>query len=848
MADLDPPSSRRMDQQEVGPVAHEAHGAEKLVSYGVRHDERSLARPTPTTPSSAAARTLGHRRSARYMRYLHRVKRDRDAARRRLIARIMWSTLAGLLIVVIAVAGGTLAVATSYYQAEQPAVAALAKSVVNQNSVQILDSTGHLVYEVDRDGVQRSIDLAHVPVAVVNATIATEDHSFWTNSGIDLQSIVRAALADYHQGAVIQGGSTITQQVVKNQLLGNEVTVSRKLEEAILSVGLTTSGIYSKQQILAVYLNSVSYSPTAYGIDAAAHYYFGYRDDPTSGESAAQQLDLAQASLLAGIPQNPSLNDPLLHPQAAHARQAQVLDAMVEYGYITRTQANAAWQEASMPGFYHPAEGALLDLAPHFVNSVLQQVESMFEQGQLNSFDRSGLRIYTTLDLALQQHTEQAIRQHVFGNDTTDFASPTYIRDDNATNAAVLLVNHHTGAILAYVGSADYNDNAISGEFDTIAQGYRSPGSSFKPFVYATAFEKGWFPALTVGDVPTEFWDGGPVGGQSYRPLDYDAVHAAGTVTLRTALDWSLNIPAVRVMQFAGIPDTTRTVERMGMTSWQGTWGLASVLGSLDVTPFEMAQAYSVFANYGAYVPLHAIDHISDSAGDVLYQYSVPVPRQVMDPRIAFLITSILTDNASRAGDFGGCSPLYLDPYMGLGTHQTHYTFNRAYSSAQCAYLQTHRFLSPLAWPTAAKTGTAQDFRDDWTMGYTMDYTAAVWVGNNNDTPMINIDGISAAAPIWYSTMLYAEEHEGKPRTPFPVPSGVHQARYCSAGVCTTDWFLDGTTPTPNIGQSGAALPCASLDPKGGWDPSGHCQVGLERHKLQNAGAPPGQFQFVGAP
>ncbi|HEX6799219.1 MAG TPA: transglycosylase domain-containing protein [Ktedonobacterales bacterium] len=852
MAEMEPPPLRREEQSEAGTAADGANGANgaddatsRDASHGTAAPTRSVARATEHSTGP-----LRYRRSARYVRFSRRVERQRRRGRRGVIARVTWSTLGGLLLLVVALAGGSLAAAASYYQAEQPAVAALASSVANHDSVQIFDNSGHLLYELDRDGVQRSIDLAHVPVTVVNATLAIEDHSFWTNTGVDLQSIVRAALADYHQGGIVQGGSTITQQVVKNQVLGDEVTFSRKLEEAILAVGLTTSGVYSKQQILSMYLNSVPYSPTAYGIDAAAHYYFGYNDDPATGETAAQQLDLAQASMLAGIPQNPSLNDPLLHPQAARTRQSQVLDAMVSYGYITRAQANAAWAEAGAPHFYHPALAGPPDLAPHFVNYVLQQVESMIELGQLSSFSRSGLRIYTTLDLALQQHTQQAITQHLFGNDITDFAAPTYIRNDNVTNAAALLADQHTGAIVAYVGSADYNSDAIGGQFDTISQGYRSPGSSFKPFVYATAFEKGWFPAMTVGDVPTAFWDGGlgPYGGQSYRPLDYDAVHATGTVTLRTALDWSLNIPAVRVMQYAGIQDTMNTVERMGITSWRGTWGLASVLGALDVTPFEMAQAYTVFANYGQYIPLHAINAISDSAGDVLYQYAPPMPVQVMDPRIAFLITSILTDNASRAGDFGGCSPLYLDPYMGLSQQQTHYTFNAAYGSAQCGYLTSHRYLSPLAWPTAAKTGTAQDFRDDWTMGYTMDYTAAVWVGNNNDTPMINIDGISAAAPIWYSTMLYAEEHENQQRKAFPVPPGVHLGRYCSAGVCTTDWFLDGTTLDSNVGESGDALPCVSLLPAGGWVSSGSCQVSLEHKQLQNAGAPTDEVKYVGAP
>jgi membrane peptidoglycan carboxypeptidase len=789
---------------------------------------------------SAAARAALHRR--RILRVRRRT-RALQAAQSLSITRAAILVMSLLGVVSILMSATSALAAAAYYQGESAPIAGLAHTIAARNSVRIYDRNGVLLYQFNQDGAQHTIPLAQIPVTVVNATVAIEDHDFWTNNGIDFVSIVRAAEQDLASGRIEQGGSTITQQLIKANILGSEVTFTRKLEEAILAVGITETGAYSKSQILQMYLNSIPYSPMAYGIDAAAQEYFGYQDDPATGMTAAQHLDLAQAAMLAGVPQNPNANDPLLHPQAALTRMQEVLRAMVQYGYITPAQANAAWAEAHQPDFFHPGTAAL-NLAPQFVYLVVNQLEQMIDLGQLHDLARSGLNVYTTLDYALQQHTMQAIHEHLYGNDQTDFAVPTYIRNDNVTNAAALLVSQQTGAIRVYVGSANYGNAAENGDFDVISQGYRSPGSSFKPIVYATAFEKGWFPATTVGDIPTSFWDAGS--GQAYRPLDYDATAAAGEVTLRTALDWSLNIPAVKVMQFAGVQDVQRMAARLGITNVRGTWGLSTVLGALDVTPYEMVQAYTVFANGGNFVPLHAIDRISDSAGNVLYQYSPPRPVQVLDPRIAFLITSILSDNASRAGDFGGCSPLYLAPYGGPGN--THYTFAGAYSSSQCAYLYTHRFLSPQAWPVAAKTGTAQNFKDDWTIGYTMDYTGAVWVGNNDDTPMQNIDGVSGAAPIWYSSMLYAEEAGNLPRRPFPVPAGVHLAHYCSQGVCTTDWFLDGQTPAPNIGEDGAYPPCVSLLQGGGWQYSQVCQVGLERHLLQNAGAPPGQTQAVGGP
>jgi membrane peptidoglycan carboxypeptidase len=691
--------------------------------------------------------------------------------------RVVWLSM-GTLVALIALFGaGGLGAALAYYQAETTAIADLSQTVAGEDSLRIFDSHGTLLYQSGNLGVQHSIPLAHIPVDVINATVAIEDHDFWTNQGVDFAAIARAALADLRAGQPVQGASTITQQLIKQQIVGGTETYKRKLEEIVLALGITTTRAYSKSAILQMYLNSISYSPLAYGIDSAAQYYFGYSDDPASGMTAAQHLDLAQSAMLAGIPQNPNLNDPFLHFTQAHNRQRQVLDRMVTSGYITHAQDQAAWEEAGKPGFL--SGGGTSDLAPHFVWFVMNQLEEMSGTLLPPDLPRSGLNVYTTLDLDLQNHAQQVMRAHLYGNDRDDYGGGL-IRNDHLSNSAAILVDHHTGAIKVLLGSIDPSDAAIDGSFDVAVDGYRGPGSSFKPIVYATAFQHGWFPAATAADVLTAFYVPGETA--PYVPTDFNPTQFRGTVTLRHALQDSLNIVAVRVMRYAGVDNVRQMAERLGVTQWaQGDrWGLSSALGSLDVTLYEMVQAYTIFANYGQFIPLHAIDHITDGSGNVVYQYAPPaVPQQVLDPRIAYMITSILSDNPSRADEFGGCSPLYLDP-----------------SQADC---QAYHFNSPNVWPAAAKTGTGQDFTDDWTLGYTRDYTMGVWAGNNDHTPMYHIDGVTGSAPIWQRSMLYAEQ--GLPKQPFPVPQGMQRAYYCSNGVCTTDWFMAGRLPPPNVGD-----------------------------------------------
>jgi membrane peptidoglycan carboxypeptidase len=747
----------------------------------VQPDGRISAAPRhPAMPALRRARRARRHRAAYLLMRAHHQQRRAVSRRINVVSSLCVSVLAVLLV------GGIVAStvsAAAYYNSQQRAVTSMSAHIGGRDSVRVYDSKGVLLDEIDSNGAQHSVSLAHMPVVIVNATVAIEDKDFWINNGVDFQAIARAALADLSVGRISQGGSTITQQLIKQNVLNNDPTFTRKIEEATLALGLTTQGVYTKSQLLQMYLNSIPYGPVSYGIDAAATDYFGYTDNPATGESAAQHLDLAQASLLAGIPKSPSYNDPLLSSDGfahARARQALVLGAMVQQGYISQAQANAAWAEAGQPGFFHPRSGPP-DLAPHFVNYVQNQLDQMIASGQLPGVQseaalaRSGLDIHTTLDFDLQNQVQQAMLDHLCGNDVNDYPGSAYlgkrlIRQDNVTNAAAVIADHHTGAIRVLLGSMDYYGTLtchpdVNDQFDVATQGYRGPGSSFKPIVYATAFQQGLGPASIVHNEPTRFWD--PGASTWYMPHDADNNHLAANLTVRNALQLSQNIPAVETMQFAGVNNVKANAQRWGITNWQGTWGLSSAIGSLDVHLIDMVQAYTVFANYGEFIPLHAIDHITSAAGAVVYQYQQPKPVQVLDPRIAYLITSILSDNVARRPEFGPCSPMYLDA-----------------DPADCG---AHFGNSPNVWPAAVKTGTGDDLTNDWTMGYTMDYTMGVWVGNNNFSPMQWVDGVTGAAPIFYNSMIYAERT--LPKTPFPVPAGMHPGPSSPGG---TDWLLDG--------------------------------------------------------
>lgn len=769
-------------------------------------------------------RRLRHRRK-RYSLFLLRNNRRKVSLRVQGLQRAFFLTLGSIVGVILALIGATGVYAVSYYQSELPSIEALQQHVLQNDSLRIYDMHGTLLYEFQDLGTKRSIDYNQIPGVVRNATIAIEDQYFWTNIGIDPQRIIGAAIHNQSSDTV-QGGSTITQQLIKNYVFNPDPTqyyvadptLNRKIHEVILATGMTLTHQYTKSQILTMYLNLIPYGPDTYGIDAAAHAYFGYTDDPTTGRVAAEQLTLSQASFLSGIPENPNLYNPLTPAGFVNtlARQQLVLNAMVNQHYITKAQAAQATKDAHSLNFLNlPATTA--NLAPHFVEYVRQQLLQMVDTGQLD-LSRSGLAVYTTLDLNLQNQVQAEMKDHLFGNDRDDYGG--YVRNDNASDAAAVLMDQKSGDIRVLLGSWDANatktpfGKPVDGSFDVATEGYRQAGSTFKPLIYLTSFEKGWFPAMTISDSPTVF----PDSSHPYKPLDFDRGIFAGTVTIRNALQKSLDIPAVKAMNFDGVQNiscfpggtncdgvTSSTMARLGFAGFTGTPGLAAGIGSLGVRPIDMVHAYATFANYGLNIPPNAIDHIVDADGNTIFQYAPPRGTQVFSPEATYLLTSVLTDNQSRSSAFGICSPL------------------RLFTSSQA---QCQAGNPGVEYPVASKTGTTDGPYDDWAMGYTMDYTGGIWVGNDNESDsMYHIDGITGAAPIWYHMMLDAEN--GKPPTQFPVPAGVARATYSSNGVTSTDWFLANNVPTvQGTGEGTPVLCIANINANNANDPWDYCGPG----------------------
>lgn len=576
-------------------------------------------------------------------------------------------------------------------------------------STRIYDRNGHLLYEIfDPQGGRRTlVPYEQISPHLINATVAVEDSRFWLHPGIDPIGILRAVLQNVEEGQVVSGASTIPQQLVRLVLLSpeerTEVTLRRKIREAVLASEVSRR--YSKTEILEIYLNEINYGNLAYGIEAAAETYFG---------KEAKDLTLAEAALLAGLPQAPAYWDPYTNWEGAKRRQAVVLDRMVEEGYISHAEAEAAKAEELV---LRPRR---LDIeAPHFVTWVQQLLEQRYGAAVLY---RSGLRVTTTLDSQLQAIAQQEAQAHL-----------ATLKGQHATNAALVALKPDTGEILAMLGSADFYNESISGQVN-VALRPRQPGSAIKPVTYVTAFEKGWTPATLIWDITTEFTDGA---GRPYIPKNYDGKEH-GPVLVRQALAQSLNIPAVKTLQFVGLPAMLDTARRLGITTLtRPDYGLSLTLGGGEVTLLELTGAYAVFANGGRRVPPVAILRIEDLSGRVLEEYQPPPGEQVISPQHAYLITDILSDNQARAPIFGANSALKLSR------------------------------------PAAAKTGTTDDYRDAWTIGYTPDLVAGVWVGNADNSPMKQLAGARGAAPIWHNFMEKALA--GQPARQFPRPDGIEE-------------------------------------------------------------------------
>jgi len=638
-------------------------------------------------------------------------------------------------------------------------------------TTRIFDRNGDLLWEFFGEGNRTQISLTQIPQDLINATISVEDDSFYQNTGLDLPAVAAALLANYRNPeARPVGGSTITQQIVRHIVFEYDertaVSYNRKAKEIVLAWLMDQK--YTKDEILEMYLNEIYYGNLAYGVEAAAQTYFG---------KPASDLTIGESTLLAGLPQSPVELDPYTNLEAAKNRQWLILNLMVGDGYLSQTEAETAYQE---PLSFEVQEVSLT--APHFAVYARQQLEAIFGAEVVAN---GGLQVTTSLDLDYQRLAEQLARQHVTAVGA----------EHNLTNASLVAMQPTTGEILAMLGSVDYHDETIDGHVN-VATSLQQPGSSIKPLTYAAALspdengEVSWTAADILWDVPVDYPQ---FDGSEYSPVNYDS-RFHGPSRLRTALANSYNIPAVLALQDVGIPQFMGFAQKMGISTWEqdsSNYGLSLTLGGAEVTPLDLTTAYAAFANGGQQVEPVSILRVTKSNGEILYESQPAVGEQVLDPRVSFLISDMLDDDAARVPAMGHDNPLALP------------------------------------FPAAAKTGTTNDFRDNWTMGYTPGLVVGVWTGNTDNSEMLHISGLTGAAPLWsdYMQAIYSDfgllealnQNGMPPATEFVVPAGLEKRPLCaisSIAVGATDckrsgeeWFLTDGLPAqdppidPNVVQ-----------------------------------------------
>lgn len=562
----------------------------------------------------------------------------------------------------------------------------------------IYDRTGKVqLYNMSGLVRRTQVSLNQISKYVKEGTIAIEDETFYTHKGIKPTSILRAVWVDVTSGSKKQGASTITQQVVKNTLLTNEKTLTRKIKEWVLAIKMEQE--MTKDQILELYLNQIPYGGNMYGVQEASTAFF---------KKNAKDLTLAESAYLAAIPQAPTTYSPYgQHRDLLEARKNLVLDKMASLGYISKEEALKAKKEKVT---FAPAEFRGLN-APHFVFFIKDYLEQKY--GGAEQVEKMGLKVTTTLDFTIEQKAEEIVKKYAIENE----------KNYNAKNASLVAIDPKTGQILAMVGSRDYFDIENEGNFN-VALAHRQPGSSFKPFVYAAAFNKGYTPQTVLFDLPTEFNPSceptatNNKAKECYMPVNYDDKYL-GPMTLRDALAQSRNIPAVKLLYLVGIDNALSIAKQMGITSLKdkNTYGLTLVLGGGEVSLLEMTSAYGVFANDGVRVPYTGILKVEDSSGKVLEEYKQTEER-VLPENTAREISSILSDNTARTPAYGANSPLYFP-----------------------------------GRDVAAKTGTTNDYRDTWIIGYSPNLVVGAWAGNNNNSPIAKKVAGMVVAPMWGAFM-----------------------------------------------------------------------------------------------
>ncbi len=611
-----------------------------------------------------------------------------------------------------------------------------------KDSTKIVDRNNVALYSIYKDYNRTYVKLSDIPKELQEATIATEDQDFYENSGFSWRGYARV-VKDLILKQQLTGGSTITQQLVKTILLTPDRNITRKMKELILAVQVDKR--FTKDEILEMYLNNIPYGGTAVGIEAAANQYFGKK---------AKDLNLAESAFLAGLPQSPSYYSPYTGEKAYVNRSAHVLNRMVDEGHISEKEAEKTL--AQIKKFKFEQEGGNFK-APHFVMYVRQQLNELFGE---NAVLNGNLTVKTTLDYDIQKHAEKTLKEEI-----------DQLEEYRVTNGSVVVLDPKTGAILSMVGSADYFDQENDGNFNT-AIALRQPGSSLKPLIYGVALEKGYTPATLLMDVSTDF--PGASADKPYRPVNYDGKYR-GPMHMRFALGNSINVPAVKMLAMVGLKPVMQKAYDAGIENWKPTEkamqdvGLSLVLGGREATLLQITSLYSAFADKGVQHAPFAILEVKDAKGKVIYKHDQDQGNQLFSEEVSFLISHMLYDNNARSMVFG-----------------------------------TNSLLNIPGKTVAVKTGTTDEKKDNWAVGYTPSYAVGVWVGNNDNSSMnpAIASGVTGASPIWHDVMV--EILKDKKNEQFEVPKNVLAMEIDALGgglpvdgqAKRTEYFVKGTEPT----------------------------------------------------
>ena len=605
---------------------------------------------------------------------------------------------------------------------------------------QIFDRNGQLLYQVYRDANRTPVTWDQIPDYLKNATVAVEDKEFYKNQGFDPMAPLRIIknVFYFHK---LTGGSTLTQQLVKNVLLTSDASITRKIKEFILAIQIDAK--YKKSEILVMYFNEAPYGGSAWGVGTASQQYFGKQ---------VKDLDLAESAILAGLPQLPNVYSPFSKTPTAYVSRTQhVIDRMVEDGYISADVGKQTMVEVKDYKFFQNKSAML---APHFVFWIKDQLAKKYGTDMVEG---GGLKITTTLDLKTQQQAEQIVSSEV------DKAATLGI-----SNGAALVMDPTTGQVLAMVGSRGYDSDKTDGKFNVVTQGLRQPGSSIKPVVYLTAIKKGYTAATMLMDTPVTFPGG--TGQKDYIPQNYTGKFT-GPISLRNALGNSINTTAVKTLASVGLESVLTQAYSMGFSTLEPTsnnmsrLGLSMALGGGEVKMIDLSSAYCAFANGGSRVDPIGVLKVEDRSGRVLEQFQQVPGSTVMSPQEAFVISNILQDNSAREMTFGAVNGLIIPGYQ-----------------------------------VAVKTGTTNDKRDNWAIGWTPNLLVSAWVGNNDNSPMGKIaSGVSGASPVWQKIMKALVPN--RPKQDFPIPPQIIQLEvdkvsgYPSHDGFPTkhEYFIDGT-------------------------------------------------------